>query len=199
MKKHSSIERKMLSYFGLIAAASLMITVEFVYAIYAATPDQGVFANPSDLTIVTGKNLIAALDSLRNKALLLFFVQAIVTFIVLLMFMRRITGPLAHMVECSRSIVEGDLSRTVVVRSKDEIGLLGDTINGLTSNIQEIIAFGLSLDSDLLEDLKEIREKLSQNPDSIAALDQMEQRLTGFRGILQDFTLFPAPLESSDG
>ncbi len=199
MKKRSSLERKMLTYFGLIAAASLMITIEFVYAIHAATPEPGVFSDPSRLTAATGKHLIEALRSLQNKAALLFVVQALVTLIVLIMFMRRITGPLEHMVECSRSIVEGDLSRTVEVRSKDEIGLLADTINGLTSNIQEIIAFGLSVDSSLREDLAALRAGIDSNPDALGRIDEMEEKLAGLRGILQDFTLFPAPLESSEG
>ena len=38
MKKRSSLERKMLSYFGLIAAASLLITIEFLWAIRVTTP-----------------------------------------------------------------------------------------------------------------------------------------------------------------
>ncbi|MEW6350099.1 MAG: HAMP domain-containing protein [Thermodesulfobacteriota bacterium] len=198
MKKRSSLERKMLSYFGLIAAASLMITIEFVYAIHGATPEPGVFSDPSRLAADTGRHLIEALDSLERKAVLLFVVQAVVTLIVLIMFMRRITGPLEHMVECSRSIVEGDLSRTVEVRSKDEIGLLGDTINGLTSNLQEIIAFGLSVDAGLREDVEALREGTAGNPDAMARIDAIEEKLDGFRGILQDFTLFPAPLESSE-
>ncbi len=41
------------------------------------------------------------------------------------------------------------LSQIIRIDRKDEIGLLGETINGLTSNIQEIVALGLSTESDV--------------------------------------------------
>ena len=141
MKKRSSLERKMLSYFGLIAAASIFITLQFIYAIHKATPGPEAMQFTSEEAGRTAVQVVGALAWLQKKAVLMGVVQAAVTLIVLIMFMRRITGPLQHMVEKSRLISDGDLSQTVHVRSRDEIGLLGETINGLTSNIQEIVAY----------------------------------------------------------
>ena len=149
MKKSYTLERKMLSYFGLIAAASLLITFEFVWAIRGATPELEAFTRSPEAGLDAGMSVINALTSLQNKALLMCVVQAVVTLIVLIMFMRRITGPLQQMVESSRAISDGDLSQTIRIRSKDEIGLLGDTINGLTSNIQEIVALGSTTEESL--------------------------------------------------
>lgn len=197
MKKRSTLERQMLTYFGLIAAASLLITVEFIWAVRTAMFDAEnmALATAAQSGVVAG--VVTALSSLQNKAVLMCIVQAIVTLIVLIMFIRRITGPLQKMVEQSRAISEGDLSRTIRIRRRDEIGLLGETINGLTSNIQELVAFGLSTDSSVQRPLKELRSRTAKDPESQRQLDEIEERLSGFRDILESFKLLPAPLAES--
>jgi methyl-accepting chemotaxis protein len=193
MKQHSSLERKMLSYFGLIAAASLLITVEFVWAIRAVIPQFSV-TQSAFLATESFETARRAMESLQNKALLMFVVQAVVTLIVLVMFMRRITGPLQRMVEEAQNISDGDLSRTIKIRTMDEIGLIGETINGLTSNIQEIVTLGLSTEAALRRPLAELRQHLEGDPESTTRLDFMEARLDGFKDIAQCFKLLPPPL-----
>ncbi|MGO9568523.1 MAG: HAMP domain-containing protein [Desulfomonilaceae bacterium] len=193
MKKRSSLERKMLSYFGLIAAASLLITVEFVWAIRAATPP-GTAGQSAFLATESLETARRAMESLQNKALLMFVVQAAVTLIVLVMFMRRITSPLQQMVVEAENISEGDLSRTIKVRSKDEIGLIAETINGLTSNIQEIVTLGLSTEAALRSPIAALRQRLAKDEESTSRLDYIEARLDGFRDIAQCFKLLPPPL-----
>lgn len=193
MKKSYTLERKMLSYFGLIAAASLLITFEFVWAIRAATPELEAFTQSPAGFSNAGLGVIDALKSLQNKALLMCVVQAVVTLIVLIMFMRRITGPLQEMVESSRAISDGDLSQTIRVRSRDEIGLLGDTINGLTSNIQEIVALGITTEESLRPSIEELREHVESDPESLQYVVDIEAKLDGFKWLVEDFKLFPAP------
>src|SRR5271157_316162 len=141
-KKHSTLERLMLTYFGLIAAASLLITVEFVWAVQPAMTETELITHRSPTGDSPAQAVLMVLGALRNKAFIMFIGQVVVTLVVLIMFIRRITGPLQEMVQQSRAISEGDLSTTIEVRRHDEIGLLGETINGLTCNIQEIVALG---------------------------------------------------------
>lgn len=192
--KRNTLERQMLTYFGLIAAASLLITVEFVWAIQTARGEAEVLVQAPVAAVSGAQAMVSALGALRNKALIMCVVQAVVTLIVLVMLIRRITGPLQGMVEQARLICEGDLSRTVNVRRQDEIGLLGDTINGLTSNIQETVAFGLSTESSLRPVLEELRIRTGSDPICKERLDEIDARLAGFRDILEGFKLFPAPL-----
>ncbi len=198
MKTSSSLERKMLSYFGLIAAASLLITIEFVWAIRAATPHAEIFDQSPATLSESVQGVAHALKSLQDKALLMCIVQAVVTLIVLIMFMRRITGPLQQMVERSRLISEGDLRQTIQIRSRDEIGLLGETINALTSNIQEIVALGLTTESSLRTPIGDLREHLQADPDSLRYVAEIEAKLDGFKWLVEDFKLFPAPPADSD-
>jgi methyl-accepting chemotaxis protein len=196
-RKQVSLERKMLSYFGLIAAASLLITLEFVWAIHKATPVSGTGAALLPSAAASGLSVVAALQSLKNKALLMFVVQAVVTLTVLIMFMRRITGPLQHMVEVASAISEGDLSRAIQVRTPDEIGLVGEMINGLTTNIQELVALGLSTESSLRAPIDSLR-RLHPAPEAGRCLDEIQTRLTDFRDMMETFKLFPAPPAASD-
>lgn len=196
--KRNTLERQMLTYFGLIAAASLLITVEFVWAIQTARAEAEVLAQAPVAAVSGVQAMVSALGALRNKALLMCVVQAVVTLIVLVMLIRRITGPLQEMVEQARLICEGDLSRTVAVWRQDEIGLLGDTINGLTCNIQETVAFGLSTESSLRPSLEELRIRTAADPICKEQLDEIDARLAGFRDLLEGFKLFPAPLAKAE-
>jgi methyl-accepting chemotaxis protein len=188
----SSLERRMLTYFGLIAAASLLITLEFVWAINAAVPkteatDQ--YVSPAATVEMVQKRL----ETLEEKAALMCVVQVIVTLIVLLMFMRRITGPLQQMVEESKLISEGDLSRIIPVRSADELGMLADTINGLTSNIQEIVALSLTLGGEVREPLDELKTRASGDHRAMERLLDIEARIDGFDEMMRGFKLLPPP------
>jgi len=194
MKKHSTLERKMLSYFGLIAAASLLISIEFLWAIRVITPPSELLGQSPSYSLESLQMVTMGLESLQKKALMMFVVQVIVTLIVLVMFMRKITGPLQRMVEETSLISEGDLSRSIRVDRKDEIGLLAETINSLTSNLQEIVAFGLSTESDVQAIVDEL-QRSAGDPLCHQRLNEIQDRLSGFREILDCFKLFRTPLE----
>lgn len=194
MKTKTTIERRMLTYFGLIAAASVLVTLEFVYAIEHIIPAHS--GGPSGDHFPAGADWIQSLTSLRNKALIMSFVQAVVTLIVLIMFIRRISGPLQHLVECARTIAEGDLGTIVRVRTRDEIGLLGDTINGLTSNVQEVIGFGRTSLASIDKDMQELLLWHSLDGKSGAQLQKIQERLKNLEEMMDSFSLFPPPLES---
>jgi methyl-accepting chemotaxis protein len=186
MKKRSSLERKMLSYFGLIAAASLLITVEFVLAIRQAA----IHAN----ALESGSTVVHVLESLRYKAVLMCVVQAVVTLIVLIMFIRRITGPLQSMVEQAEVISQGDLSQTIRVPGKDEIALLAETINGLTSNIQEIVGLSLSTDLAVRSLLADLHAQLHEQPEAHEQLGEIEVKLDQLRSFMEEFKLLQPPM-----
>ena len=189
MKKRSTLERQMFTYFGLIAAASLLITGEFVWAIQAAMTKAQALSQAS----ASGgpvRAIILELTVLRNKAFLMCAVQAVITLIVLIMFLRRITGPLQKLIDYSRLISEGDFSQTIEVRRKDEIGLLGDTINDLTANNQEIVAYGLAMEQSLRPLVENLQAKADNDPLSQKQLDEVAGKLVEFKDFLESFKLF---------
>jgi methyl-accepting chemotaxis protein len=195
MKRRSTLERQMLTYFGLLAAASLLITIEFIWAIQTAMSQAHVFAGTPASSSSQWDVVTTALATLRNKALLMFVVQGVVTLIVFVMFIRRITVPLQEMVEHSRLISGGDLGRTIEIRRQDEIGLLGETINGLTSDIQELVTYGLSMETSVRNPLQNLRNRIGSDTVSREELDEIERKLTSFHEVLGGFKLFPPPLQ----
>jgi len=191
MKKHTSLARQMLIYFGFIALAALLITVEFVWAVRIIMSQAQALQSQSGADGID--HLLANLRTLQNKAFLIGIVQAVFTLIVLVMLIRRITDPLQQMIDKAWLISEGDLSRTIPVMRNDELGLLAETINGLTSNIQELVAFGLSAESSLKSSLRALRERVADDPAGCKQLDQIEKTLAGFGLLLEGFQLLPAP------
>jgi methyl-accepting chemotaxis protein len=192
VKKRSSLERRMLNYFLLIAVASLLITVEFVWAIGDLTLQSYLPASEAIDSVKHG------IESLRNKALLMFVVQAVETFIVLVMFVRKITTPLQQMVDEAEIISEGDLSRVIPIRTRDEIGLIGQTINALTSNIQEMAALGLSTEASVRRPLAELRQRWETDPVSIKKLGDVVASLDSYRHIARHVKMMPGPLDSQE-
>jgi methyl-accepting chemotaxis protein len=194
MQTRPTLKRQMFTYFGLIAAASLLITGEFVWAIQTSMTKAQAIVYTSTLSDLTAHEaILKELRVLRNKAFLMGIVQAVVTLIVLIMFLGRITRPLQKLISHSTMISEGDLSRPIEVRRNDEIGLLGSTINELMINIQEIVAYGLSMELSLRSMLEELRTPMGDDPVSRKHLEEIADRLSGFRNFLEAFKLFPPP------
>jgi methyl-accepting chemotaxis protein len=194
VKPSSSIERRMLSYFGLIAAASMLITGEFVYAVHkAAPPVEALLTSGPDSSVTAVDAAVKALHALQDKAILMGIVQAVVTLIVLVMFMKRISGPLQQMIGIARVINSGDLSRTIPVREPDEIGLLGDTINGLSSNIQELVAYGLLTEERLRQLAASMDRDLAAKCLPTDRVAEMEEVLGNFHSLLDGIRLYPPP------
>lgn len=85
----------------------------------------------------------------------------VVTLIVLTMFIKNISEPLQHMIDKSRKILSGDLSRTVKIQSGNELAELGTIINEMSSNLQEILLLsrrlctaGQSLTAETMQQLQ---------------------------------------------
>lgn len=72
----------------------------------------------------------------------------------------RIINPLLRMVKATQQIAKGDLAHKVVVRSKDEIGLLANSFNTMTSDLrtanEELIDWGRTLEKKVEERTQEL-------------------------------------------
>ena len=95
-------------------------------------------------------------------------------------------------------ISEGDLRQTIEVRRRDEIGLLGDTINELTVNIQEIVAHGLAMELSLSSSVQRLCARQEDDPASRKQLDEIAGRLSGFKDFLEAFKLFTPSRASTE-
>lgn len=136
-----SLQRTMIVYFLLIGFASLLVGIEFIVETHGSELRDAILSNLEKHS--EGKigpdAVFAPIDKLRSKAILMIVIIMCVMLIVLTMFIKNITGPLQHMIDLSKKISKGDLSQTITVRSDNELAELGNVINEMSSNLQEII------------------------------------------------------------
>lgn len=72
------------------------------------------------------------------------------------LFIRNIVKPLEEVLNAARRITEGYLKETVPIRNKDEIGKIGEQINALSVNLQEILLHVWNHSRDSADILKRI-------------------------------------------
>lgn len=180
-------------YFLLIVSASLLVTVEFVFDVQSPELKDTLLHNfqqyaqqkmPKEL-------VFAPIAELRNKAILMIVIIMYVTIIVLTMLIKNITGPLQHMIDVSQQISEGDLTKTIQIRSNNELAQLGKVINEMASNLQEVTVLSQNMSTTGTTCLEQVRELLASGEineeNSREILDELEQLQMSFE-MLQEFT-----------
>ena len=172
-KAKHRLQRTMIIYFLLIGFASLLVGVEFIVDTHGQElKDELVlnFEKYSKKEIETD-DIFSPIEKLRNKAILMIIIIMAVMIIVLTMFIKNITEPLQHMIEVSREISSGDLSQTIKIHSDNELSELGNVINEMSSNLQEIILLSKTMCSSgeiFYTQVSDILNQQSLNPEQIA-------------------------------
>ena len=143
----NNLQRTMIIYFLLIGFASMLVGVEFIVDTQSGELRETLLSNFSQYTRgdIGQEAVFTPIVKLRNKAILMVAIILVVMIIILTMFIKNITEPLQHMIEVSQSISKGDLSRTVSIDSQNELAQLGNVINEMSSNLQEITLLSQNL------------------------------------------------------
>ena len=142
-----SLQRTMIIYILLIGFAALLVASEFVLDTHSTALKKELSRNYQRYAsgALAEGQVYAPLVKIRNKAMMMVGVILTVVVIVLTMFIKTITEPLQHMVEVSKAISAGDLSRTTGVESKNELAQLSAAIDDMSTNLQEIIMLSRSV------------------------------------------------------
>lgn len=191
--RKENLQRTMIIYFLLIVSASLLVTIEFVFDVQSPQLKDTLLANfgqyaqqkmPKEL-------VFSPIAELRNKAILMIAIIMYVTIIVLTMLIKNITGPLQHMIDVSQQISEGDLTKTIQIRSNNELAQLGKVINEMASNLQEVTVLSQTMSSTGTTCLEKVRQLLASGEvneeNSREVLEELEQLQMSFE-MLQEFT-----------
>jgi len=107
-----SLQRTMIIYFLLIGFASLMVGVEFLIETQDPQLRENLISNFERYARneVEIDEVFTPIEKLRNKALLMIAIIMSVMIIVLMMFIKKITEPLQHMID-----VSGEISKEVPI------------------------------------------------------------------------------------
>ncbi|MFP4474154.1 MAG: HAMP domain-containing protein [Desulfatibacillaceae bacterium] len=176
-----TLQRTMIVYFLLIGAASLLVGVEFVADTTGADLEQQLVAGARAYAAgnAAEADLLQPLRTLRNKAMLMVGIILAVMVIVLTMFIKNITEPLQHVIEVSRDISNGDLSRTVRVRSDNELAELGNVINEMSTNLQEITWLSSNMCHACYQTISRVREILGEGECGPDAPERVRDEMAG--------------------
>lgn len=191
--RKENLQRTMIIYFLLIVCASLLVTIEFVFDVQSPQLKNTLLSNFQQYAQqnMTKELVFAPLAQLKNKAILMIAIIMYVTIIVLTMLIKNITGPLQHMIDVSQQISEGDLTKTIKIRSNNELAQLGKVINEMASNLQEVTMLSQNMSATGSQCIEQVRallasgEYIPQNAQEV--LDELEQLQMGFE-MLQEFT-----------
>jgi methyl-accepting chemotaxis protein len=199
LKYHSSLQRTMIVYFLLIGFASSLVGVEFIYDTHRPELHQELVDNFAKMSKgqVSSKDALKPIRMLRNKAMAMVAMILIVVIIVLTMFIKNITEPLQQMIDTSKEIARGDLSRTVTIATGNELSELGNTINDLTTNMQEMILLSEEVCSSGTGFLQELTWQLDSGHITGGDASQLrtvmaahDSRIRLLAEIIQDIQLF---------
>jgi methyl-accepting chemotaxis protein len=120
-----------------------------------------------------------------------------VVVIVLTMFIKTITEPLQHMVEVSKAISAGDLSRTTGVESRNELSQLSAGIDDMSTNLQEIIMLSRSVcnsASRVTANTMALMSKTCEGSGDVKAmadqLARLESELAMLKQVIEFFKLY---------
>ncbi len=135
-----NLQHTMSFYFMLIILASFLVGVEFILDIQDEQLKQSLLSNISQYNQqqMSFEQAFEPLVKLRNQAVLMFIIIMFVMLIIFKMFINNITNPLQHMIEVAKKMSQGDLTQAVVIQEKNELSELGDMINEMSANLQEI-------------------------------------------------------------
>jgi methyl-accepting chemotaxis protein len=158
-----SLQRSMIIYFLMISFASLMIASEFIYDTHSKVLCTQLAQNFDRLQsgALQPAQAFQPIKIIRDKAILMVFLLLVVVLILLTMFIKNITEPLQHMIETSKLVSAGDLSQTVTIGADNELAELGNTVNDLTSNLQEMILLSRGISTTVAKFAEEFSQVLN--------------------------------------
>jgi methyl-accepting chemotaxis protein len=198
-RKGYSLQRTMIVYFLLIAAASLMVGLEFVMETQSRQLKVELLEGikKHEQNEISEAAAFEPIARLRAKALLMIGIVLLVTVIVLMMFIKNITEPLQHMIDVSKNISQGDLRNTIRIHSGNELAALGNVINDMSSNLQEILLLAGNLCSSctgFMNETTRIFDNPQPTPEALALLrshlNRVSTELSTLTGMMTYFTMY---------
>lgn len=167
---NQKLEIRLLNYFTLIILAASLIAMEFFFEINNPALQADIC---STISTQASDNISNGLLNLRNKIMIMIGILTLVFAIIMMMFIKNIAIPLKHMAASAKIINDGDLTEIITIENHDEIGLVGDAINELTSNLQECAAITHTTSSHALICIRNIEDNTSNN--ELASIDDIEE------------------------
>lgn len=141
----SNFRKRLLIYFFLVIFASLTVSIEMIFEIGSAkTLNHISHSISSQLPDEAAQQFEMGpvehvLSRLQWRMVLVTSIVFVLIMATMVVFIRNIVEPLDTMAKSARKIAHGHLDETVPIRYDDEIGKIGQLLNELAVNLQEIL------------------------------------------------------------
>ncbi len=169
----SGLKRQVLFYIVFIGIVFLTMAIEMTFFLHGDRV-LGLISSCNDPKVT---NDAVQLIQLKIEIMLLNLLLSIG--LVMLLFTKRIMIPLSNIIKATRSISDGDLSATVPIHTRDELGELSGHINDLAANYQELILLCRSMTRQARDALQDAGQEC-QTDRAITVLDEMDNILSEF-------------------
>jgi len=118
----------------------------------------------------------AAISALRNRTIMISVVGiAAIIAIIGFLLIRLVTRPVAELAQKAEQLARGDMSVSVPVRTRDSIGILGESFNFMVGSIKDQIEFANSLKEAIADPLFLVNTDMV-----ITYMNEACENLTGF-------------------
>jgi len=227
----SRLKKKLLLYFLLISIVSISVSAEIILELgspaFRKTFNKNlerelvkVMPQEQAASFISTKldshALFENIRTLQFRMILLLLVVSASIVGAFLLFTKDIIRPLDGMVNATKKIADGDLRVSVPVISEDEIGQIGNLINGMNTNLQDLILQiksevnrlqnrigGMrdnitSVDGDIMENamtqkklyMKDLKEILQAREDMRKTLSEMMTDLSALQAFINLYKVF---------
>lgn len=112
--------------------------------------------------------LLERLGTIKKNGLILTFALSICLLTIVYLFLRYSFKPILELTDITKKVSLGDLTQKITVKSKDEIGILAESFNVMTSNLRDII----SKSAEVSEDVAATSQELSASSEEVTAASE---------------------------
>lgn len=109
----------------------------------------------------------STLKSSNNIILILVIVGAIVSSLIIVFVISKIAKKILEILNVTNYVANGDLTKEVVIKNKDELGKLGIGINTMVDNLKNIVKMILNVSDSSVESVNEINELSDKNQKTV--------------------------------
>jgi HAMP domain-containing protein len=202
------LRKRLLVIYLLLVGSIVAVNVAFTLQVTseATTNDGRTLQEQVETRNVVSTHSGTLTGSTLSKSTLVWIFVALVAFAlsyIMYLLLTRIFRPLEAIVKTAREISEGNLSVSVPLERRDEIGKLGQTVNDIAVNYQEVLLFtgtkvgNLRSAVSVLEDALDREENTQTDMEVREQLEVMRRELEGLSDVVQQFRFYKARFNGS--
>ncbi|MBL3888873.1 methyl-accepting chemotaxis protein [Bacillus cereus] len=128
--------------------------------------------------IMPSKEIIEAANPIFYKTITVIGISLVIGGILIYFIIASIISPLKQLVISSKKISEGDLTESITVHSKDEIGQLGESFNEMAASLQSVISNINTSASHVAASSEELTASMKQTSEATEQITQAIEQVS---------------------